>query len=520
MPADRRDGSTASSRRVSGRRGTASDSRRRSAVLQLLPAAIPDGLVVYDPDLRYVVWNPAMERITGIPAERVLGKPAFSPYQDGTIPAEGRAQLLRALAGEVCSAPLVFKATAPDGKVYRASCSYLPVRDRHGRIAGVAGLVRFEHVSGGMLERTAAERDRYRSLLNTMHEGVWVIDRACRTVFASDRMANMLGVPSHELVRRSIEEFLHPRDRGLFLRVFQKHPGTDVDTPRECGFIRADGGVLHADISIAPVSDPHGDSGEVIVVVADISTHKEVERQRAHMLAGLVQAEKMAAVGSLASGIAHELNNVLQVILSSAWVVQKTTDAKRCAALQTIIEASEQAGVVLKNIMSLARPPVDPSGTECSLHTLAQHVVSLMEQRLRSAGIAVRWIASDPAYVLVRPPELMQVVLTLITNAMDAMMPNGGELQLTTAVDGARTARLSVRDTGCGIPPPLRRRLFEPFFSTKSILAGGTRAGAGLGLYVAYHLIKQHGGELTYEPADPGSIFHVRLPAVPKREQP
>jgi two-component system, cell cycle sensor histidine kinase and response regulator CckA len=254
----------------------------------------------------------------------------------------------------------------------------------------------------------------------------------------------------------------------------------------------------------------------VIETITDITERKKIEEQ-------LRQAQKMEAVGHMASGIAHDFNNLLMVINGfTARLIAKHGNDPRLAHLQVIGDAGDRAAALTKKLLAFSRQQplqlavVDLNSVIEGLHTLVT----------KSLGEHIRLTHTlDPQLgkISIDPVQLEQVILNLVINARDAM-PQGGELSIRTSnteIDenfvaqhpGSRAGRyvsFSVKDTGCGMNRDTQSHIFDPFFTTK-----GLGDGTGLGLTTVYGIIKQHHGYITVDSAiGHGAQFHLYFPRV------
>jgi signal transduction histidine kinase len=215
----------------------------------------------------------------------------------------------------------------------------------------------------------------------------------------------------------------------------------------------------------------------------------------------LVQSEKLAGIGRLAAGVAHEINNPLGVILGYAKLMRKQAAAGPAEDLAVIEEETLRAKAIVEGLLDLSRP-LPPTGERVDLRALSEDVVSRLREAHLLDGVAVTVVgdASAPGH----PDKLRQVLVNLVRNAAEAA-GEGGRISVAVAErDGS--AEVAVEDSGPGVPPDLRPRLFEPFFTTKP-------SGTGLGLAVSLAIARAHGGDLSADAAaGSGARFALRLP--------
>ncbi|MDT7806798.1 MAG: hypothetical protein QOJ70_611 [Acidobacteriota bacterium] len=226
------------------------------------------------------------------------------------------------------------------------------------------------------------------------------------------------------------------------------------------------------------------------------------------------QVEKLSAVGSLASGVAHDFNNCLAVICGRAELMLKyTPEPKMRRGLELIVQSARDGAKTVKRIQDFARQRQDRDFETVSVDHLLFDVSEITRPRWKdkaeAAGTQINFAVSNRsgAHVLGDASELRDVLVNMIFNAVDAM-PGGGRLTLAAAQHDEKVV-VTVEDTGCGMSPEVRSRVFDPFFTTKGV------EGMGLGLSVSYGVIRRHGGTIKVESeVGQGSTFRVVLPLV------
>src|SRR5438034_11229899 len=227
----------------------------------------------------------------------------------------------------------------------------------------------------------------------------------------------------------------------------------------------------------------------------------------------LLRAQRLSSVGTLASSVAHEFNNILTTIINYAKLGLKpeATEASRMQALEKILKGSQRAAVIISSMLGFARNHT-PARADTDLVALVEEVLILTEKDLSKHQVQIeKKIQGRPKAPVVRG-QIEQILINLIINARQAM-PRGGRLTLEVR-DNSQThmAEVRISDTGVGIPPDQLRLIFEPFYTTKEPDEHG-HGGTGLGLSVCRQIIEQHHGRIRVESVvGKGSTFTVKLP--------
>lgn len=358
----------------------------------------------------------------------------------------------------------------------------------------------------------AEEVDRMRELseniLESLNDGLAVVNRDNRVVRWNRRLEELYG-PRHEsAVGRRLDDLF---DRA-FLEVLAS---ARLESPEGAARHRVPLTTRHdssrrllVNVATTALRGSDGAVAGTIIIVEDISTRVQLEEQ-------LQISEKMASIGLLAAGVAHEVNTPLTGISSFTQMLLQNAepDDPRTKVLEKIERQTFRAAKIVNGLLNLARPAQVDAGP-VDLHAVINDVLSLLEHQFKTGRIQVRK-ELDATAPLVQAIEykLQQVFLNLLLNARDAM-PRGGWLTIATSVGADGSGVVEVADTGSGIPTDQLSRIYDPFFTTKDI-----GKGTGLGLSITYGIVREHGGTITCESVvGQGTRFVLTLPPASARE--
>lgn len=350
-------------------------------------------------------------------------------------------------------------------------------------------------------------KEQWETAFDALSEGMAVVDGDNRITRANRSLAALLGRDVAEVTGELLPPTLLGTSAALLdlLRIARRG-----ERPLPLVARSKLGRALRVNAARMPggTTTPH-----LVVLVEDVTEQQSMESQ-------LIQSEKLAAVGQLVSGVAHELNNPLTSIagLSEFLLEQKELGENDRGHLRVIHEQAERAGRIVRNLLTFARKA--PAERErVDLTDVLQRTLLLMSYDLRLKDVEVeRDFASVLPDVLGDRHALQQVVLNLLTNAAQAVTENspGAPRKIRVATWFEDRVHLRVTDTGPGIPDDVARQLFTPFFTTKE-----PGQGTGLGLSISYSIVEAHGGRIAVErPADGGAAFHVDFPPAPAEAPP
>ena len=262
-------------------------------------------------------------------------------------------------------------------------------------------------------------------------------------------------------------------------------------------------------VTLSALHGRHGGLEGLIAIVRDITTQREIEKQ-------LQQSEKLTALGQLAGGIAHDFNNLLQAILGYAQLMKQSLhDSQFVGRSLNVVEAAAVDGAeTVRRIQQFARlrPDGPPVGVDVnqSVHDAVAMIRPRLEEKIArdNRPLDLRLDLGAIETINGRPAALTELMTNLLLNALDAM-PDGGTLTVSTRGEPGRNVVLTVTDTGIGMPEAVRRRIFEPFFSTKG------EGGSGLGLSMVYAIVRRHGGDIRVD-SEPGrgASFTLTFPVA------
>jgi PAS domain S-box-containing protein len=359
-----------------------------------------------------------------------------------------------------------------------------------------------------MQGRLKESEERYRTLVESSPDGIVTLDEEGKIATFNRTFAAMLGYPFAEIVGL-------PLSRVAILPGQKQCPAPPALLGRRkmaevaLQILRRDGALLQVSMDITARPGGEGSPDPYLGVIRDVTERKELEMK-------LSFADKMAGIGQLASGIAHEFNNLLSVIRSSAEIVghggRNAADAQE---IGKIVKASEKGAALVDGLLHFAgrksgqREALDPRAA-------LDEVVDLVEADFRTSGLMVKKEYSPVPTVRADKGQLQQVFLNLIINAR-AAMERGNTLTLRVA-GLSDAAVMDFINNGRLISPEALPRIFEPFYSSRESISSGKKKGSGLGLSISLGIIESHGGTIEVKSSpETETVFTVRLPAEQKR---
>jgi PAS domain S-box-containing protein len=459
---------------------------------------LQEGAYFSTPEGKLLDANPALVNILGYATkdELLAADPGQLNIDPGEQPVLGRAPDDR---GAVRVREITLR--KKDGSAAALMESSRAVWDASGKLIRYQGTL-VDITERRKLERQLLQQEEFRRrLLESFPDLILVVDLQERYTFASSRVRDLLGYQSEDLLGKRISETEDhsPELAALYQSVAS---GSEVFGSAEYSARHRDGSWRTMRASASQFFDADSKLGGVIISVRDITTERKLEQQ-------IVQSERLAAMGAMIGGVAHELNNPLTSILGVSELLQdsQATDAAR-KQIGILQQQARRAAEIVHNLTYFSTPPT-PGKTRVNVGEVVERTLNLHSYSLRKNSITVDFLREPGLpYVDGDPHQLMQVFLNLILNAEQAIreVRDRGTLRIRLS-DGGQSVSASFQDDGSGIPTDILPSIFDPFYTTKR-----PGRGTGLGLSICKSVMKEHNG--TIEAANApggGAVFTVTL---------
>jgi PAS domain S-box-containing protein len=464
--------------------------------------SIQEGLFFATPDGRFLDVNDAMVRMLGYGSREELLRADVSPH---LYPApEAREKFMRALAERGVLRNYDETLRRKDGTLLHTLQNITAVRDARGRIAQIRGLMLDVTEQKTFQSQLQRERDFNQKILNTTQSMILVLDTAGLISYANRRCYEA-GYQESELIGHRLVEWVEASHRDDFDAALETTANGHQVENVELRVRRGDGSMGHFSISLSPMRDEQDAVNSVVVVMTDITDAALLQAKLAH-------SEKMATIGRLVSGVAHEVNNPLAAILGFTDLLLENPEVPVSARedLQIILQETQRTKDIVQDLLSFARQrPVQRELVQ--VNSVLRQTIKLRSYDFASHGVEVlEDFEESLAPALGDSQQLQQVFLNILNNAYDAVQEASqrGRIKIHTRRQ-AEMIEVAISDNGTGIGDP--QRIFDPFYTTKQV-----GKGTGLGLSICYGIVRAHGGEIQCwnNEEGAGSTFVVRVPVA------
>jgi PAS domain S-box-containing protein len=467
---------------------------------------LQEGVYLASPDDRITDVNPALVRMLGFTRkEDLIGVDLASLYWDPSDRAEERRKLNHLGFLRACEIALRHRKNDREVTVLHTTAG---IHDPFGKLIRIQGALVDITERREMERRLHREEEFARRLMDSFPDLVVVVDGDTRYTFVSPHIKDVLGHAPEDLIGNKLGDLADPEDRLALRELFEDL----LLGRREHGTIEfrnqhKNGGWRLIRASARPLHDENG------AIVGVIASERDIT-ERQHLQQQLIQSERLAAMGQMIAGVAHELNNPLTAILGVTELMRdQTTDKAAVRHLDLAHRQARRAAHIVESLLVFSRPTT-PRNSLLHLSDLLQRTLQLHAHSLRSHHIHVDFVPRpDLPTVLGDPNQLTQVFLNLIVNAEQAIgeVRDHGTLRIRLGLVGERIL-VTFQDDGVGIRRETLPRIFDPFFTTKR-----PGRGTGLGLSICMAIVREHDGDISAQPLpDGGSVFTVSLPVCVK----
>ena len=481
-------------------------SRRNEARFTELFETLQEGIYIVTPDGDILDANPALVRILGYGSKsELMAKKVADVFPDQSLRKNVRDEVDQqtVLAGREITLQ------RKDGALVTCLNTAAAVRDPTGKV------IRYQGALMDITERREIERRLHKQqefahrLVDSFPDLILVLDTESNFTFVSPRCLEVLGFNGDEISQMKLGGRTHPEDLPKLMALYKDIIGGQQNfASLEVRVRHKQGEWRKILFNFSPLSDESQKIEGVVLSGRDVTDLKRLEEQ-------LIQAEKLAAIGQMLAGVAHELNNPLTAILGVTELVREREglDESMKRQLDLTHRQARRAARIVQNLLEFSRP-ASPQKKAIDLSTIVERTLQLHEHSLRRNQVQVDFTPrTDLPQIVGDANQLIQVFLNLISNAEQAIheVRDSGRIQIRLSQAGDNVV-VTVQDDGVGISPEGMPKLFDPFYTTKR--PGG---GTGLGLSICLSIAREHGGTIQAESLPGGgSAFSVYLPAVPE----
>src|ERR1700682_4618829 len=462
--------------------------------------SIQEGLFFATPDGRFMDVNDAMARMLGYASREELLRADVGSH---LYPAPAaRERFLSKLAQYGVLRNYEETLRRKDGTLLHTLQNITAVRDASDRIVQIRGLMLDVTEQRTFQSQLQRERDFNQKILNTTQSMILVLDTAGLISYANRRCYEM-GYQESDLIGHRLVDWMEASHQQDFEAALETTAHGQQVENIELRVRRSDSFMGHFSISLSPMRDELNTVNNVVVVMTDITDATLLQAKLAH-------SEKMATIGRLVSGVAHEVNNPLAAILGFTDLLLENPEVPASARqdLQIILQETQRTKDIVQDLLSFARQrPVQREPVRVNI--VLRQTIKLRSYDFESHGVeVVEEFDETLEPVMGDAQQLQQVFLNILNNAYDAVQESGKRGRIAICTRRLKeTIEVAISDNGTGIADP--QRIFDPFYTTKH-----TGKGTGLGLSICYGIVRAHGGEIQCwnNASGSGSTFAVRIP--------
>ena len=398
-------------------------------------------------------------------------------------------------------------------------------------LMGVASQTAVSIINAMSFQKLQVSEGKYRTILESIEDGYFEVDLAGNFTFFNESTCKILGYEKDEMIGMNNRQYMDAENAQKVYQAFNTVYSTGKPTKSlDWKLVRKDKTECFVETMISLVRDKNGQPSGFRGIVRNITDRMRAEEERKRLVAQLHQAQKMEAIGTLAGGVAHDLNNVLSGLVSYPELIllDLPKDSPLKKPVLTIQKSGEKASAIVQDLLTLARRGVAISEVVNLNHIISDYLISPEHQNMSAShpGVDIEaQLTPNLMNILGSPVHLSKTAMNIITNAAEAM-PEGGKIRISTSnryldvpirgyddIEEGDYVTLMVSDDGIGISPEDIDRVFEPFY-TKKVMG---RSGTGLGMAVVWGTVKDHKGYIDIQSAiGKGTSFTLYFPVTRK----
>ena len=476
-----------------------------------------EGIAIIATDGTFTFANRRFAELLGYSVDELVGRPLSLIVPEGERETTAR-RLAQSQQGASLEHEVMYRRR--DGTELWALLRTSPVRDANGRQVGTLGMTTDRTHFRQAEEARRKSEEQYRQIVEATSDGIIKVDAGKVIVFVNQRLAEMLGYEPAGMIGMSLFDLVTPEARAILAEQLNLRKSGSKRTV-ELAYRHRDGTGVPVSISGTALFDAEARFSGTLGIVRDDTERRKMQSQ-------LMVSDRMASIGTLAAGVAHEINNPLATVVanldfiaeglaadgSGRSAAERAQDGARLrdqirGPLGDAQEAAQRMRFLVRDLKVFSRASGDEPTGPVDIEALLDSSLRMADNEIRHRAHVVRQFGAVPS-VQAREERLGQVFLNLLVNAAQAL-PDGyseqNEIRVSTRLDGDHVV-VEVADTGPGIPPQIIGRIFDAFFTTKDV-----GSGTGLGLAISHRIVTDMGGDLTVaSEVGKGATFRVTLP--------
>ena len=511
----------AQSRDITERKRAEEELRESEAQKAAILDGISTNLAFVNEDLEILWANKISAESVNRNVDEIIGHKCYELWADPNAPCDG-CPTAKAFQTKKTEQTIIH---SPDGRVWEEKGE--PVFDEKGGLIGVLEIAHDITAKAWAEDALRDSEERYRLLVENQTDMIVKFDTDGHLTFVSQSYCKAFGKSEDELLGKKFIHIIHEEDREAVVKALDKVHRPPYIAHVEERAMTKDGWRWQAWLNTAVLNEKN-EVEATVAVGRDINKQKQVEEERIKLEAQLQQAQKMEAIGTLAGGVAHDLNNILGGLVSypELLLLQLPDDSPLRKSILTIQRSGEKAAAVVQDLLTLARRGVVVTEVVNLNDVIAEHLKSPEYENLQSVHPGVHMethLEKDALNILGSSVHLSKTVMNLVSNAAEAM-PEGGNLMVSTenryidrpirGYDNVKEGDyvvFTISDTGTGISPDDIGKIFEPFYTKKKM----GRSGTGLGMAVVWGTVKDHNGYIDVQSTEgKGTTFTLYFPVT------